>query len=102
MYKFTERNKDLQKILFLPINRAFSEGKLTWSDFVHELNNQGLKYTKSSLITTQQGNNSFAVHFSYYTKLYDALNLPPITLDYLIECRDRYNELRPKRKLNKV
>lgn len=98
MYKHTDRNKSLQKILFLPINKAISEGNFTWLDFTKELEKQGLKYTRSSLITTQQGNNTFAVHFNYYTKLYDALGLPPITLDYLLECREQYNKLRPQRK----
>lgn len=102
MYQFTKRNKDIQKILFLPINKAISEGKLTWLEFAKELQKQGLKYTKSSLITTQQGKNTFAVHFSYYTKLYDALNLPDITLDYLIECREKYNKIKPQRRKKEI
>lgn len=98
MYEFKKHNKELQKMLFLPINRALHERNLSWVDMVELLNKKGLKYTKSSLISTQQGGNFFCVDFNYFTRLYDALELPPITLDYLIECREQYNKLRPQKR----
>jgi len=102
LYSFKLRNKELQRMLFLPINRLLHERKMTWEDMASELNQKGFKCTKSSLAITQQGNNFYCVDFNYFTRIYEVLNLPPVTLDYLIECRDRYNELRPKRKLNKL
>lgn len=102
MYIYRKYNEGLQKLLFLPIHLALVERKIKYKDFVLMCNENGLKLNIYTLKIIQQGKHRHAEHFNIFTKIYVLLNLPPITLDYLIECRDRYNELRPKRKLNKL
>lgn len=97
-YKYKDYNSGLQKILFLPISTALHEQKLTWDEIVKRMNERGYKYTKTSIIGTQQGVNRYIDNFNYFTKVYEMLGLPPITLEYLIECREIYNKLRPQKR----
>lgn len=98
LYPHQKHNKELQKMLFMPINRVMQERKLSWDDVTRILNENGFKCTKSGLIATQQGRNFFAVNFDYFTKMYNVFNIQLVSIDYLIECREIYNKLRPQRK----
>jgi elongation factor P--beta-lysine ligase len=99
MYTYRKYNKELQKALFYPILVEMMRRKITYKKFVSICAENGLKTSESSLRAIQKGNNYYAEHFNLFTKMYEILNLPPITLDYLIECREQYNKLRPQRKV---
>jgi hypothetical protein len=99
VYNYRTYNKELQKLLFLPIKLALHEQSITYKQLVSIMQERGYKYTLDSLYGTRSGINYSIDNFNYFTKIYDALNLPDITLDYLIECREQYNKLRPQRKV---
>jgi hypothetical protein len=66
------------------------------------MDKRGFKYTLNSFNATRHGVNHSIDNFNYFTKIYDALNLPDITLDYLMECREKYNKLKPQRKKKEI
>jgi hypothetical protein len=98
MYTYRRYNKEIQKALFLPILVEMCKRKITYKQFVSFCAENGLKTSESSLRSLQKGNNYYAEHFNLFTKMYELLNLPDITLDYLLECRDEYNRLRPQKR----
>ena len=102
MYSYRKYNKGLQKILFLPIKGAMIERKISYKDFVSLCNQNGLKTSISALKAIQQGDNYFAEHFNLFTKMYLILNLPPITLEYLLECKEKYNKIKPQRRKKEI
>lgn len=99
MYNYKTYNKELQKLFFLPIKVALHQQSITYKQLVLIMQEKGFKYSLTSLYATRHGHNFSIDNFNYFTKIYDALGLPPITLDYLIECREQYNKLRPQRKV---
>lgn len=98
MYNHRTYNKELQKLLFLPIKLALHQQSITYKELILIMQEKGFKYSLNSLAATRSGVNFSIDNFNYFTKIYDALNLPPITLEYLLECREIYNKLRPQRK----
>jgi hypothetical protein len=102
MYHYRRYNKELQKLYFLPIKLALHEQKKTYKQLVSIMEQRGFKYSLNSLFATRHGQNNTINNFNYFTKIYDALNLPDITLEYLMECREKYNKLKPQRRKKEI
>jgi hypothetical protein len=102
VYKHRTYNKELQKLLFLPIKLALHEQTITYKQLVSIMQEKGFKYTLDSLSGTRAGINFSVDNFNYFTKIYDALNLPEITLEYLMECREKYDKIKPQRKKKEI
>jgi len=102
VYTYRKYNKEIQKTLFLPIIVEMQRRKITYKQFVSLCIDNGLKTSISSLKALQKGNNFFAEHFNLFTKMYLILNLPPITLDYLLECKEKYNKIKPQRRKKEI
>jgi hypothetical protein len=98
LYPHQKHNKNLQKMLFMPINRVMQERKLTWDEMASILNQNGFKCTKTGLISTQQGKNFFAVNFDYFTRMYNVFNIDLVNVSYLLECEQVYNKLKPQKR----
>jgi hypothetical protein len=86
----------------LPIKLALREQKKTYKELVSIMQERGFKYSLNSLFSTRHGVNYSIDNFNYFTKIYDALNLPDITLDYLIECNEKYNKIKPQRRKKEI
>jgi hypothetical protein len=102
MYKYRTYNKELQKLFFLPIKLALHEQSITYKELILIMDKRGFKYTLNSFNATRHGVNHSIDNFNYFTKIYDALNLPDITLDYLMECREKYNKIKPQRRKKEI
>ncbi len=102
LYNYRTYNKELQKLFFLPIKLALREQKKTYKELVSIMQERGFKYSLNSLFSTRHGVNYSIDNFNYFTKIYDALNLPDITLDYLIECNEKYNKIKPQRRKKEI
>jgi hypothetical protein len=100
LYNHRKYNKPLQKLLFLPIQRALFERKISYREFVSMCALNGLKTSIGSLKSMQQGNHHFAEHFNLYAKMYLVLDIPEdkMGLNYFIECDSIYNKLKPQKK----
>ncbi len=69
--------------LFKPILKAIEERKQSKSSFIKEINSNGLNYSYSGFVSTSKGKNPFIKNFGYFIKLYEYLNLPFPSLEYL-------------------
>ena len=102
MYNYRTYNKELQKLFFLPIKLALHEQNKTYKQLISIMDKRGFKYSLNSLFATRHGVNYSIDNFNYFTKIYDALQLPPITLEYLLECREKYNKIKPQRRKKEI
>lgn len=69
--------------LFKPILKAIEERNQSKLSFIKEINSNGLNYSYSGFVSTAKGKNPFIKNFGYFIKLYEYLNLPFPSLEYL-------------------
>jgi hypothetical protein len=76
-------NASLCIILAKPILNELKSRKLSINKFIEQLNNDGFKYYYSGFTSAVRGKNPFIQNFTYFSKLYNYLNLPFPSLEYL-------------------
>jgi hypothetical protein len=77
-----------------PINVRLFDLKMNLKEFIILMNKKGLKYDYELLKVVLRGkaNNSFNIH--YFTHIYEALNLPLPTPEYLYDSFTRWEEIK--------
>jgi len=78
-----EFTSQLSLMLFKPILAALKERKQSKQSFVKEINLKGLKYTYAGFNNTARGKNPFVKNLGYFIKLYEYLQLPFPSIEYL-------------------
>ena len=73
----------LSIMLCKPILSAIRERYPSKQAFIREINSKGLKYTYSGFNSTAQGRNPFIKNIGYFIKLYEYLQLPFPSIEYL-------------------
>jgi hypothetical protein len=86
LYYYEYRDKFAREasiILSKPILNALQARKQSLASFAKELNQNGYKYSYTSLANAVRGNNKYVKNFNYFALLYYYLNLPFPSLQYL-------------------
>jgi hypothetical protein len=94
MYSNRTFSLSLQKTLNLPVKIALFERNLSLRGLTYMLNQTRYKYTYSSLNAFMYGINSNSLSFNYVSNIYEALNLPQPTPQYLYESFLRWEEIK--------
>ena len=94
MYKNRIFSLSLQSTLNLPIKIALFERSISLRSLTHQLNETRFKYTYSSLNAFMYGMNSNNLSFNYVSNIYEALNLPLPTPQYLYDSFLRWEEIK--------
>jgi hypothetical protein len=76
-------NKHLCLMIGKPIINELSKRKQSKMGFINELNKAGLNYTYMGFNMALKGLNNYAVNFNYFGKIYEYLELPFPSLEYL-------------------
>lgn len=79
----SEFTAQLSIILFKPILAELKQRKQSKRAFIDEINLNGLKYTYAGFNNTARGKNPFVKNLGYFIKLYEYLDLPYPSLEYL-------------------
>jgi hypothetical protein len=83
-YVFMQRfSSEVCKILSKPILNALKERKQTKQAFINEINLKGFNYSYSGFINVLKGENIYINNFGYFSRLYEYLDLPFPSLEYL-------------------
>lgn len=70
-------------VLFRPILAELKNRNQSKLSFIRELNANGLNYTYEGFRSAEKGRNPFIKNIAYFSKLYEHLQLPFPTIDYL-------------------
>lgn len=76
-------SKSLALILSLPIKDELKRRKCSIMQLQKELTARGYKYNYTSLVNAMQGRNPYVVNLTYFSRIYEHLELPIPTIDYL-------------------
>jgi hypothetical protein len=94
MYKNRIFSLSLQNTLNLPIKIALFERCISLRSLTYQLNETRFKYTYASLNAFVYGMNSSSLNFNYVANIYEVLNLPLPTPQYLYESFLRWEEIK--------
>jgi len=100
MQTYRHYSYSFQKALFYPIKVALFERSMSMPMLVKELNKMplGINYTLSSLDNCWKGQNNASISLHYYSNIYNILNLPIPTCDYLYKSFLRWEEIKEFKK----
>jgi hypothetical protein len=83
-YEYRDKfNAVLCIILARPILTHLKENKVSVMSFIKELNELGLNYNYAGFCNAVRGNNPYIKSFSYFSRIYEYLELPFPSLEYL-------------------
>lgn len=94
MYTYRKYNLSFHHCLNLPIRIALFERSISVPYLCTLLKLKGFKYTVSSLNTFLLNRSTSYINFTYVANIYEVLNLPLPTPQYLFESFQRWEEIK--------
>jgi len=96
MQLYRKHSFSLQKLLFYPIKVALFERSISVPMLAHELNKRstGIKYTANGLHNCFYGKNTSSISLHYYSNIYNYLNIPCVSPQYLFESFQRWEQIK--------
>lgn len=83
-YSYKEKyNEAICILLSKPILEELKRRNIKRAEFIRRLNADGLNYTYRGLVQVIKGRNPYVTNFSYFSRLYEYLELPFPSIDYL-------------------
>lgn len=74
---------EISKMLSKPILDELERRKQSKQSFVNEMRDNGLNYNYRGFVNSLRGNNPYVTNYNYFSKVYEYLELPIPTIDYL-------------------
>jgi len=94
MYKYRKYNLSFHHCLNLPIRIALFERSISVPYLCTLLQSKGFKYTVSGLNSFLMNTNTSYLNFTYVANIYEVLNLPIATPQYLYESFLRWEQIK--------
>lgn len=94
MYKYRQYNFGFEKCLNCPIRVALFEQNISVNTLLSMVQGKGIKYTYFGLSAFIDGKNISNLSLTYISNLYEVLNLPIATPEYLYKSYLRWEEIK--------
>jgi len=94
VYQYRQYNHSLHRCLNLPIRVALFERSISINTLVSMVNRGGIKYTYNGVASFLFNKSTSNLSFTYVSNIYEVLNLPIATPQYLFESFQRWEQIK--------